>query len=402
MSKLFRSCVHKLYLSVMSLLMRFMPPLNFFVFSGEKSSLQLCTHIARQGIKRLLIVSDKPLVELGLVQPLCDALRAEGVSVEIYDGVLPDPTFAVVEQGLIKLKQHRAEAVLSIGGGSSIDTGKTIASAATNGYEPKALAGYFKVKTAPLPLYAIPTTSGTGSEVTVGAVIADSETHEKSYVADPKMLPLAVALDPTLITGLPPHITAATGMDALTHAIESYISCWSNPRSERYARAAVKMVFASLPTACADGADLAARGQMSLAACYAGLAINDTNIGNVHAIAHQFGRVYGTPHGLANAVVLPYVLQMMLRASEGRLADLARDVGLASEKTENSAAATAFIEGIFKLNDEVGIPRTLDKLSESDFANIVRGAVSEGRLLPVPTLMDKADCEQVLRACMAS
>ncbi|MBD2858897.1 iron-containing alcohol dehydrogenase [Spongiibacter sp. KMU-158] len=397
-----KSVIHKLYLAVMSVLMRFMPPLSFFVFSGEKSAIQLCQHIARQGIQRLLIVSDKPLVELGLVEPLKQNLQDAGVDVTIYDGVLPDPTFAVVEGGLELLKQSKSEAVLAIGGGSSIDTGKTIASAATNGFQPKALAGYFKVKIAPLPLFAIPTTSGTGSEVTVGAVIADSDTHEKSYVADPKMLPQAVALDPTLITGLPPHITAATGMDALTHAIESYISCWANPRSESYALSAVKMVFASLQTACSNGADVAARGQMSLAACYAGLAINDTNIGNVHAIAHQFGRVYSTPHGLANAVVLPYVLRFTKQASAARLANLARAVGLAEASTADSAAADAFIAGVVALNDSIGIPRSLEKLKQADFDNIIDAAVNEGRWLPVPILMDKQDCEAILRQCLSA
>lgn len=388
--------IHKAYLGMMAGVIRFMPPDVFTLFAGEGSSRQLVGHLARQGASRLLIVSDKPLVELGLIQPLvrrCDEL---GVACAVFDGVLPDPTFSIVEAGLEVFREHRADAVLAIGGGSSIDTGKTIAAAATNGFAPRKLEGYFKVKHPPVPLYAIPTTSGTGSEVTKGAVIADSDTHLKAYVADPKMVPVAVALDPALLTGLPPAITAATGMDALTHAIEAYISVWCNPRCERYALAAIKMIFTHLPRAYQNGGDLEAREQMSLAACYAGLAINDTNIGNVHALAHQLGRVYGIPHGLANAIVLPYVLEETFDACASRLANLARVLGF-SESGSDGEAARAFIAEVVALNQRLNIAAGLDKLAAADVEDLASAAAREGSRLPVPVLVPREGFASVLQ-----
>lgn len=395
----FKRAAHKAYLGLMAAVLRFMPPDVFTLFAGERSSRQLVRHIANHGARRLLIVSDKPLVDLGLIQPLLDHCTELGVDCAVFDGVLPDPTFAIVDQGLKIFQAHRSDAVLAIGGGSSIDTGKTIAAAATNGFEPRKLEGYFKVKNPPVPLYAIPTTSGTGSEVTKGAVIADSETHLKAYVADPKMVPLALALDPTLLAGLPAPITAATGMDALTHAIEAYVSVWRNPRCEHYALAAIKMIFANLPTAYQDGGNLNAREQMSLAACYAGLAINDTNIGNVHALAHQLGRVYGTPHGLANAIVLPYVLEQMLDACAPRLAELARILGF-SDSAEDLEAAEIFIARVVQLNRLLNIPAGLDKLRRVDFDDLARAAAKEGSMLPVPVLVSASEFVSVLERAL--
>lgn len=387
--------IHKLFLAAVSVIMRFMPPDTFTLFAGEGSSKQLARHIANHGSRRLLIVSDKPLVDLGLIALIMDECKCLSIDCVVFDGVLPDPTFDIVDEGLEAFKGHDADSVLAIGGGSSIDTAKAIASAATNGFEPRRLEGYFKVKVSPVPLYAIPTTSGTGSEVTKGAVIADSDTHLKAYLLDPKMVPLAVALDPSLLTGMPPAITAATGMDALTHAVESYISVWRNPRCERYALAAIKMIFAQLPTAYRDGANLEAREQMSLAACYAGLAINDTNIGNVHALSHQLGRVYGTPHGLANAIVLPYVLETMLDACASRLADLARELKL-TDSRDDMVAAQVFIDKVVELNNILNIPTGLDKLARKDFDDLAKAASKEGSMLPVPRLMEKAEFASVL------
>ncbi|QQD17849.1 iron-containing alcohol dehydrogenase [Spongiibacter nanhainus] len=394
-----KTAIHKIYLTLMATVVRFMPPDVFTLFAGESSSKQLARHIANHGSRRLLIVSDKPLVDLGLITPIVEECKGLGIECQVFDGVLPDPTFNIVDDGLEVFKSHNADAVLAIGGGSSIDTGKTIASAATNGFEPRKLAGYFKVKIPPIPLYAIPTTSGTGSEVTKGAVIADSDTHLKAYVADPKMVPLAVALDPGLLTGMPPAITAATGMDALTHAIEAYISVWCNPRCERYALSAIKMIFAQLPTAYSEGSNIAAREQLSLAACYAGLAINDTNIGNVHALAHQLGRVYSTPHGLANAIVLPYVLETMIDACGPRLASLARELSFSDSRDDNEAAKV-FISKVVELNSILNIPTGLDKLARSDFGDIAKAATKEGSLLPVPRLMNKSEFDSVLERCL--
>ncbi len=281
---------------------------------------------------------------------------------------------------------------------SAIDTAKTIAAAATNGGSAKAMVGYFKAKIQPLPLFAIPTTSGTGSEVTFGAVISDAQSHEKFIVGDSKIVPLAVALDPELITGLPPAITAATGMDALTHAVEACLSSWATPQSDAYAKVAIKIIFENLPLAYANGADLQAREQMSIAAYYTGLAINVAAVGNVHAIAHQLGAWYGTPHGVANAVVMPEVLRFSKDAVLDRLAELADLVALGDSTGSPNTKAGNFINAVVPLNESFGINTQLEAIRPADISAIASRAVKEGAGYPVPKLMDQDECETMIRA----
>ena len=192
-------------------------------FVGPGSVKQLCNGIGHFGVKKIFMVTDKPLVELGLIDGAKQALQECGVEVVVYDGVLPDPTFKLINEGLALLKHSRCDGVMAFGGGSSMDAAKIMALAAANNAAPADLVGFGKAKLPSLPLFAIPTTAGTGSEVTMAAVPSDDETHAKQPIADNKLVPTACALDPTIMTGLPPHITSATGMDALTHAIESYI-----------------------------------------------------------------------------------------------------------------------------------------------------------------------------------
>ncbi|WP_027873471.1 iron-containing alcohol dehydrogenase [Spongiibacter marinus] len=400
MSKFFRTLLQRTYLALIAIPFKLMPSLAYMAFNGQGSTAQLCRHIARQGAQRVLIVSDKILVELGIVGKAVDVLKEEGVDCVIYDGILPDPTFAMVDEGLALQQQHNCDAVLAIGGGSSIDCAKTISSAATNGRDGRKLEGYFKVKAAPLPLFALPTTSGTGSEATIAAVISDPASHEKCFLADPKMLPKAVALDADLLLGMPAPITAATGMDALTHAVETYISLWGTESSNGYGFAAVKMIFDYLPRAYRDGSDAEAREQMALAAYYAGMAINDAGVGNVHAIAHQLGRHYGTPHGLANALVMPEVLRFMAKASEKPLAELGRLIGVADASTGDAQAAEKFIDAVADLNTRLGVPDVLDTLREEDIAAIAADAVKEGAGYPVPVLMSRKECQAILRTLL--
>lgn len=399
MADLYLLVKHKLIVSVLKVMIKFAPaattPMSFV---GEGSTEKLCEHIARLGLNSALIVTDKPLVELGIVAKAADVLTAAGVDVVVYDGVLPDPSFAIADAGLVVQQQHQCELVLAIGGGSAIDTAKTIAAAATNGGDVEAMAGFFKARIAPLPLFAIPTTSGTGSEVTFGAVISDAETHEKKVVGDPKIVPRAVALDPAMITALPAPMTAATGMDALTHAVEAYVSAWATSQLDAYARTAVKMIFEFLPIAYSNGADLRAREQMAIAAYYAGLAINGAAVGNVHAIAHQLGAWYGTPHGQANAMVMPLVLQFSRDAMAPRLAELADalQLGAASEPVE--LRAQRFIDAVVELNSTLGISAKLPAIRESEIAAIANRAVREGLGYPVAKLMNQRQCESLLRA----
>jgi alcohol dehydrogenase class IV len=393
---------HKLSVNVNGLIVRFLPGVDNMLFAGENSSHHLCLHIARSGLQRVLVVTDKPLVELGIVEQATRGLAEQGVTTVIFDGVLPDPTFPIITEGLKLLQANNCDAVLAIGGGSSIDSAKIIALAATNPADPKTFVGYGKAKQKPLPLFAIATTSGTGSEATVGAVISDGETHLKSVIADGKLLPRAVALDPLLLKGLPPAITAATGMDALTHAVESYIGLWEHAPSRDYAKIATKLIFQYLPIACENGTDSGAREAMAYAAYCAGIAINRSPTGNVHAIAHQLGARYGVPHGMANACVMPPVLDFSLAAAETRLAELARLVELGSEGESDRQQAQSFITAVRQLNQRIGIPDTLEQIQQQDIPSLAAAAVKESLDFPVPALMSEEDCSRILRQISAA
>jgi alcohol dehydrogenase class IV len=369
-------------------------------FVGPGSTEQLCVHISELNVSKILVVTDKPLLELGVVAKATDVLKQKGVEVIVFDGVLPDPTLDLIEEGLAIQLKNSCDAILAIGGGSSIDTAKTIAAAATNGGKPQEVVGQDTVKNDPVLLFAIPTTSGTGSEATFGAVVSDPVTHEKFLIIDNKIIPKAVALDPDLITGLPPSITAATGMDALTYAIESWIGTWANPVSDAYAKQSIEMLFNHLPTAFADGKNIEAREQVSVAAYYAGIAINTGFVGYVHAIAHQLGAWYGTPHGWANAVVLPEVLRFSKEKIEDRLAELADMLSLGLPSDSVSTKADKIIEAIVQLNVSFGIGTTLEAIKDSDVSEIATRAVKEGSTMPVPKMMDQSECEALIRRLM--
>jgi alcohol dehydrogenase class IV len=243
----------------------------------------------------------------------------------------------------------------------------------------------------------VPTTAGTGSEVTVAAVIADPEHHSKIVIVDTRLVPRMAALDPALMTGLPAPITAATGIDALTHAVEAFIGNWASEHTDGLALAAVGMVFAHLRTACHDGANLESREQMALASTYAGMAFTRANVGYVHAIAHQFGGRYHTPHGLANAIVLPHVLRFSKGAAERKLAKLAVRIGLGDAAERDDVLAQRFIEAVEALCADIGIPTTLAALKSADIPGIARTALAEGQGYPVPRYMTQSQCEGLLR-----
>ena len=313
-------------------------------FIGPGSSAQLSKAIGQFGVRNLLVVTDKPLRELGVLDSTLAALASHGVGTQIYDGVLPDPTAQVVNDGIALLKKHGCDAVLAFGGGSSIDCAKVIALSSPNNCAAEDCIGANKCKLPALPFFAIPTTAGTGSEGTCIAVISDNETHEKGGVLDPSIIPRAAALDPEVMRGLPAHITAATGMDALTHAIESYIGTFGNEETDFYALAATKLIFQNLPTACSDGANLEAREAMSLASYYGGLAITQALVGYVHAISHNLGARYGVPHGLGNAMVLPHVLELIKTVAASKMAKLAIHAELGNADETESALAQKLVD----------------------------------------------------------
>ncbi|MDX1733748.1 MAG: iron-containing alcohol dehydrogenase [Halioglobus sp.] len=383
-----RKFLHSLYMTLVKTLVVFSPGVRYTVFAGAGSSRQLCEHVVRTGVGKVLVVTDKPLRELGVVDQAVAALTESDVAVAIYDGVLPDPTFEQVAEGVALARQQQSEAVVAIGGGSSMDAAKIISASVTSDENPADWVGFGKVKHEVLPIYAIPTTSGTGSEATMGAVIKDAATKEKHVISGASLLPAACALDSDLIMGLPPHITAATGMDALTHGIEAYIGIWERGTRKEDARMAVRLIFNHLAQAYRDGSDRNARDGMAMGAYYAGIAINQVNVGNVHAIAHQLGGKYGIPHGLANALVLPHILEFCREEAQQALAELALLVGAGSVGEAEGVLADKFIQAVRDLRTEVGIPDQSDLIQRDDFANIAELAIAEGAGYPVPRLLD--------------
>ena len=393
---LLRKIKHSLYFALVKVLVAFAPSVSYLAFAGPGSSRQLGEHILRGGQRRLLVVTDKPLRDLGIADKAVEALVAGGAELAWYDGVQPNPTFTQVDEGIAALKAHRADAVLAVGGGSSIDAAKVIAAGGCSDENPRDWVGFGKVKHDVIPIYVIPTTAGTGSEATMGAVISDTETKQKGVLSGKGLQPAAVALDSDLMLGMPPAITAATGMDALTHAIEAYISTWDRGTRTDYSRRAIRMIFDHLRTAYDDGTDREARDGMAMAAYYAGIAINQVNVGNVHAIAHQIGGKYGIPHGLANALVLPHVLEFCRDEAEEKLAELAVLVGAADAGQPRAQQADAFIAAVRELSAAVGIPETTAEVKAEDFDYLVDLAVNEAAGYFAPRLLDPASTRAIL------
>lgn len=391
-----------IFFKIWQFLLKISTPLLFFrtpqLFEGPGSSLKLCEHIAQQGVKKLLIVTDGMLVKIGLLKPMQEKLQQLGVAYVVYDGVLPNPTIDQIETGLAMLKKEGCTAILAIGGGSSIDAAKVIAARATNPYKIVHMSGLMRVLFKLLPLYAVPTTAGTGSEVTIAAVVSDPSTTRKFAIMSPRMVPIAAALDGALMTGLPPPITSATGMDALTHAVEAYISRNQTAMTDRMALQATALIMQNLTTAVKNGGNVEARQNMALASFKAGVAFTTAGVGYVHAIAHNFGAYYHVPHGLANAIILPRVLDFSKPNCAPRLARLAEVSGLKKGNESEAELADAFINKVRAMNADFGIPTQVDKLKAEDIPAITDKALSEAHMFyAVPRYMDTPECEAFIR-----
>ena len=368
------------------------------LFTGPGSSLQLCEHIAKTGVKKILIVTDAMLVKLGLLNGMQEKLKGLGVDYVVYDGVLPNPTIEQIETGLAMLKKEGCGAILAIGGGSSIDAAKVIAARARNPHKIVHMAGLMRVIIPPMKLYAVPTTAGTGSEVTIAAVVSDPSTTRKFAIMDTALVPKAAALDGSLMTGLPANITAATGMDAMTHAVEAYISRNCTAKTDQMAVEAVKLIVDNLTEAVKNGKNVEARQNMALASYKAGVAFTIAGVGYVHAIAHNFGAYYHVPHGLANAIILPRVLDYSKPNCTPRLAKLAIVAGLQKGGESEAQLADAFIAKVRAMNADYGIPTQVDKLKESDIPAIRAKAQDETFwFYAVPRYMDDATCEDFIK-----
>lgn len=368
---------------------------------GPGAIRQLPEFIKSKGINKVLVVTDKGLMGIHLLDSLFEEMTKAGVEYVVYDGTEPNPSIENIEDARQLYVDNACEGLIAFGGGSPMDCAKATGARVTNPKIPvKKMRGVLKLRHKLPPLFAVPTTAGTGSEVTLAAVVSDRATHEKNAINDPKLRPKYAVLDPELTVGLPPHITSTTGMDALTHAVEAYIGRSNVKSTEQFAEKATKMIFENIETAYNDGKNIEARDAMLKASYYAGMAFTRAYVGYVHAIAHNLGGFYGIPHGLANAVILPYVLEYYGETAHARLAKLAVISGVKTDGSDKEKAE-AFIEAIKQLNKNMNIQDKFDCIKEEDIPTIVKRALKEGNpLYPVPKIMDEADCEAVIRRLM--
>ena len=373
------------------------------LIKGEGAVKKLPATIKELGYTNVLVVTDKGLMGLHLLDSMFAELKNEGIAYVVYDGVQPNPTIDNIEEAKNLYMGNGCQAIIAFGGGSPMDCAKACGAriARPNTEIPK-MRGVLKVIKKIPPLFAVPTTAGTGSECTIAAVVSNPKTHEKNAINDPVLRPKYAVLDPELTLGLPPHITSTTGMDALTHAVEAYIGQSNTKDTEEKALLATKLIFANLEKAYADGKNMEARENMLFASYSAGVAFTRAYVGYVHAIAHNLGGMYGIPHGLANAVILPYVLDYFGAAAYDRLADLADAAGLDCDGKSNEEKAKMFIAEIRRMNKDMNIPEKFEQIKEEDISLIADRALLEGNpLYPVPKIMNKAECVAVIRQLMA-
>ncbi len=369
-----------------------------YLLKGEGAVKKLPALIKSKGIDNVLVVTDKGLMSLGLLNGMFEQLDANGVKYTVYDGVQPNPTIDNIEEARRAYLKNGCKAIVAFGGGSPMDCAKAAGARVTNPNKSVVkMRGQLKIVHKLPPLFAVPTTAGTGSEVTLAAVVSNPETHEKNAINDPKLRPLYAVLDPELTLGLPPHITSTTGMDALTHAVEAYIGRSNVASTEKYAEDATKLIFENLEKAYENGKDVEARENMLVASYWAGMAFTRAYVGYVHAIAHNLGGMYGTPHGLANAVILPYVLEYFGESAYPRLAKLADVAGITTPGMSDSEKAKLFIKRIKEMNEKMNIPEHFEFIEDKDIPTIVERALKEANpLYPVPKIMDEKDCREVI------
>lgn len=359
------------------------------------SCAQLDKVFEKENIRSVLIVTDKGIVNNGIVQPIERVLKNCGIAYSIYDKTLPNPTVRNVEEALAAYHKHSCSALIAIGGGSAIDCAKAVGARVV--YPRKTvnqLGGMLKVHRKLPTLIAVPTTAGTGSETTVAALITDTVTHHKYALMSFPLIPHYAVLDATLTYTLPPRITSTTGVDALSHAVEAYIGRSTTKETRALALEATKLIFENVETAYSDGHNHAARKNMLHAAHKAGIAFSKSYVGNIHAIAHTLGGQYGTPHGLANAVIMPYVLEAYGTCIHRKLHRLAVAAGISQENETPDTAAAKFIDAIRRLNANMDIPDKISGIRAEDIPEMAKRAEKESNpLYPVPKLMTKKDLE---------
>jgi alcohol dehydrogenase len=397
---LFSKCYCRFYQGIMRVAQSFLKFEEPELHEGNNTCADVPAILKKRGFLRPLIITDPGVYSLGLTASLEEALKKAGVSYSIYSKVVANPTFDVIIEAKALAGKDNCDCLIAVGGGSSIDTAKAAGALLA---DPKAtlprLKGLLKVHRRYPLLIAIPTTAGTGSETTVAAVVVNPKTHEKFSINDPRLIPQVAILDSSLLKKLPPNVIASTGMDALTHAVESYIGHSGTRKTEEYAIAAVRLIHNSLYAFYENPADGEARGEMQKAAYLAGFSFTRAYIGYVHAIAHSLGGQYNVPHGLANAIILPYVLRRYGKKAEKPLAELSDAVGLTGKSASAHEKAASFIAWIEQMNSKMAIPTVFSGVIKKDDIPLLslRAAKEANPLYPVPKEMNAKELAEIYK-----
>lgn len=395
--RFFKVLFFRTYQLVMRVAAYFVPWRKPKLIQGSGSLNELPGLVKQKRLDDVLIITDEHLVSLGLLDSMLEGLKSQDIRYVVYSDVQPNPTVENVEGALQAYHQNGCRGIIAFGGGSPIDCAKACGARVVRPNKPIVkMRGLFKVLRRLPPLFVVPTTAGTGSETTITTVITDQENHHKIVINDVPLVPHYAVLDPQLTVGLPPHLTATTGFDALCHAVEAYINRSNTRQTKQMAREAVRLVFENLYKAYQDGEDLEARENMLKASYLAGAAFTRAYVGYVHAVAHTLGGFYDVPHGLANAVILPRMLTHYGRYVYKPLAELADLVGITGGNAMEKAVR--FTEQIFELNRKMGIPSGFSEMEIDDIPRMAEYADREANpLYPVPKIMDKIELEQFIK-----
>jgi alcohol dehydrogenase class IV len=373
------------------------------IVTGAGASRDVGAVAKRLGADRALIVTDRYMVQSGTAGAVEGNLRTLGISCSVFDGVQPDPTDRNVEEGLAALNDGDAQVVVAVGGGSALDAAKMIAIARSNPGPLSEFMGYHRIPNPGAPVIAIPTTAGTGSEATRVAVITDSKRHTKMMILDGKLVPRVALVDYELTLTMPRPLTAHVGVDTLTHGIEAYVSKLAGPMTDPYALSCVRLVGESLAAAWNDPDSRPARAGMSLAACHGGIAFANSSVCLVHGMSRPLGAVFGIPHGLSNAVLLPTVTAYSLAGDPGRYATVARTLGVATVSDADEIAGDKLLDALQRLNDDLKIPRLRElpnvdrERFEANLPKMAEDALASGSPARNPTVPEAAEIVELYR-----
>lgn len=389
----------KFKVGVMKQVVPLIPQKTPITYIGERMLLETVKFLKMHNLGNLLIVTDGVLYKLGLLDELCDELLKSNINYHVYDQVKPDPTFDIVEDIVQTMDLNKCDSVMSFGGGSVIDCVKLASVAFTNHFKIADQNGFLKLKNRGLPFIAVPTTCGTGSETTIVAVISDSVSHKKSSIISRKMIPDLTILDPFVTSKLPNSLAIYTALDALTHALEAYVSGYASDESNFYALSAIKLIFENLPYIAKNESTTDVRTALLTASFYAGIAFTRAFVGYVHAFAHQIGGMYGVPHGQANAVLLPHIMNFYLPSCDKKFSEIYRYIYAETDiKTSNNNEGIQFIKCLYKLLEDCNVEQTLNKFPKEGIDKVIKDGFKECHgFYAIPQYMKYKDAEKILQ-----